>query len=86
MSQGGLGNLSAEQQEAVIQNVRMQSQMQAQQEIITRVTEKCFAVCVTSPGSTLSNKEQVCLAQCFDRFMDTMQVVVRAMSDASNNR
>lgn len=43
--------------------------------IAQKSTEKCFAICVPKPGSTLSSKEQTCLANCLDRYIDTMKAV-----------
>jgi import inner membrane translocase subunit TIM13 len=84
MSQQDLSNLSPEQAQQVMQQVRQQGAMQAQQEILVSSSKKCFEKCVTRPGATLSNKEQTCLAMCFDRYLETMQVVSQSMSDRSN--
>lgn len=37
------------------------------QEFYSTVRDKCFAACVTSPGSSLSSSEQKCLSRCMDR-------------------
>jgi import inner membrane translocase subunit TIM13 len=84
MSQPDLSNLSPEQAQAVMQQVRQQGAMQAQQEILVSSSKKCFEKCVSRPGATLSNKEQTCLAMCFDRYLETMQVVSQSMADRSN--
>jgi hypothetical protein len=34
------------------------------------VRDKCFKVCVTSPGSSLSGGEQKCISRCMDRYQD----------------
>lgn len=31
------------------------------------------------PGTSLSSKEQTCLANCLDRYIDTMKTVSQAM-------
>lgn len=41
------------------------------------ITEKCFAKCVTKPGSALDSGETKCLNLCMDRFMDAKQLVAR---------
>jgi mitochondrial import inner membrane translocase subunit TIM13 len=79
-----LSNLSPEQAQQVMQQVRQQGAMQAQQEILQSSSKKCFNMCVSSPGATLSNREQTCLAMCFDRYLEAMQVVSQSMSDRSN--
>lgn len=44
--------------------------MQYVQEFYQTVRDKCFKVCVTSPGSSLSSSEQKCLGRCMDRYQD----------------
>ena len=34
------------------------------------VRDKCFKVCVTSPGGSLSGSEQKCLSRCMDRYQE----------------
>ena len=50
MSQQDLSNLSPEQAQQVMQQVRQQGAMQAQQEILVSSSKKCFEKCVTRPG------------------------------------
>ena len=84
MSQPDFSNLSPEQAQQVMQQVRQQGAMQAQQEVLVSSSKMCFDKCVKKPGATLSNKEQTCLAMCFDRYVEAMQVVSQSMSDRSN--
>ena len=79
MSMPDLSHLSPEQQQQVIQQVQAQAANAASQEVIQITSKKCFAKCVSSPGGTLSNKEQTCLAMCFDRYLDTIRVVEQTM-------
>ena len=57
------------------------TQAAAVNELLELVNSSCYKKCVTSPGSTLSNKEQTCLAMCFDRFLDVQQIVVNAVNN-----
>ena len=34
------------------------------------VRDKCFQKCITRPGSSMSNSEVQCLANCCDRYID----------------
>ena len=39
------------------------------------MTEKCFAKCATGKGSgQLDRNEQMCLANCIDRYVDCMNL------------
>jgi hypothetical protein len=49
--------------------------MQYVQEFYQTVRDKCFKVCVTSPGSSLSGSEQKCLGRCMDRYQDVSGLV-----------
>ena len=39
------------------------------QQLINKITENCFAKCVTRPGPSLSSSEDRCLAQCMVLYM-----------------
>ena len=43
-----------------------------------KVTDKCYAKCVTRPGPKLDDSEKVCLAKCMDRYLDAMALVSQA--------
>mmetsp|Transcript_5114 Transcript_5114/g.10618 ORF Transcript_5114/g.10618 Transcript_5114/m.10618 type:complete len:83 (+) Transcript_5114:452-700(+) len=73
------GQVSPEQQQQLLAQVRGEVQAAALQELFTKISEKCFIKCVPKPGSKLSSSEQKCLAMCMDRYMDTMNVVSQAM-------
>ncbi|KAJ9533250.1 hypothetical protein QJQ45_018324 [Haematococcus lacustris] len=34
------------------------------------VRDKCFKLCITSPGTSLSSSDQKCLSRCMDRYQD----------------
>lgn len=34
------------------------------------VRDKCFKMCLSSPGSSLSSSDQKCLSRCMDRYQD----------------
>ena len=37
---------------------------------VQTVRDKCFKICITSPGSSLSSSEQKCLSRCMDRYQE----------------
>jgi import inner membrane translocase subunit TIM13 len=53
-----------------LQQVQATLRMQYVQEFYQTVRDKCFKICVTSPGSSLSSSEQKCLGRCMDRYQD----------------
>ena len=54
--------------------------MQQVQQIMQAISDKCFEMCVPKPASRLSNSEQACLAQCMDRYYETMGLVTQAVA------
>ena len=46
---------------------------------INRLSEQCFDMCVSKPGSSLSSSEASCLSQCAARYLDTSQFLVNRM-------
>uniref|UniRef100_UPI00359020F5 mitochondrial import inner membrane translocase subunit Tim13 isoform X3 n=1 Tax=Myxine glutinosa TaxID=7769 RepID=UPI00359020F5 len=65
---------------ALMEQVKVQIAMANVQELIERVTDKCFKKCIGKPGTSLDNTEQKCLAMCMDRYMDTWNTVSRSYS------
>jgi len=60
--------------------MQVQGQMAAQyiQEVMQKITDKCFHKCVTKPGPKLDDSEKVCMAKCMDRYLDSMAIVSQA--------
>merc|ERR1712105_285293 len=48
------------------------------QELLVKVTDKCFKKCITSPGSSMGSSDQKCVAMCMDRYMDSFNLVSKA--------
>ncbi|KAF8638706.1 hypothetical protein AX17_002001 [Amanita inopinata Kibby_2008] len=48
----------ATRKEALMNSIRSEIALLNVQELMNKGTEKCFAKCVTKPGSSLSNSEQ----------------------------
>ena len=57
---------AAEQQAAALQQLRSEVQAQAQRDLMTKMTEKCFAKCAANSkgGSRLERSEQMCVGMC----------------------
>ncbi|XP_026199885.1 mitochondrial import inner membrane translocase subunit Tim13 [Anabas testudineus] len=61
----------------IMEQVKVQIAVANAQELLQRMTEKCFKKCIGKPGSTLDNSEQKCIAMCMDRYMDAWNTVSR---------
>ncbi|KOO52918.1 mitochondrial import inner membrane translocase subunit tim13 [Chrysochromulina tobinii] len=60
--------------------LQVQGQLAAQyiQEVMQKITDKCFERCVTRPGAKLDDSEKLCTAKCMDRYLDSMTLVSQA--------
>ena len=67
MDPEALKNLSPQQQGEIMQAVQQQVALQNMQELLQKVTDKCFKKCITSPGTSLGKSDQGCIAMCMDR-------------------
>ena len=67
MDPEALKNLSPQQKGEIMQAVQQQVALANMQELLQKVTDKCFKKCITSPGSSLGSSDQKCLSLCMDR-------------------
>ncbi|XP_055614270.1 mitochondrial import inner membrane translocase subunit Tim13 [Uranotaenia lowii] len=73
-----LDNLSSAQKGELMDQVKQQIALANAQELLTKMTEKCFKKCVGKPGTELDSSEQKCIAMCMDRYMDSWNLVSRS--------
>ena len=66
-------NANAEMQ----QFVQQQQQNAALKQVINKLTDKCWDMCVGKIGSSLSSREASCLSQCSQRFADVSEFMVK---------
>jgi len=78
MDAGQLANMSPQQKEEIMQTVQQQVALANMQELLSKVTDKCFKKCISSPGSSMGSSDQKCVALCMDRYMDSFNIVSRA--------
>lgn len=81
MDASSLENLSPQQKDEIMRTVQAQVELANLQELLSKVTDKCFKKCITSPGSSLGSSDQKCISMCMDRYMDSFNVVSRAYTD-----
>ncbi|KAF8349009.1 Tim10/DDP family zinc finger-domain-containing protein [Amanita rubescens] len=64
--------------ESIMNSIRAELSLVGAKELMNKSTEKCFAKCVTKPGSSLSSSEQTCLDRCIDRYFEAFTLVSKA--------
>jgi len=67
--------LSSAQKDELMDQVKQQIAVANAQELLTKMTEKCFKKCIGKPGTSLDSSEQKCIAMCMDRYMDSWNLV-----------
>ncbi|XP_043260633.1 mitochondrial import inner membrane translocase subunit Tim13-B [Colletes latitarsis] len=65
----------------LMEQIKQQIAVANAQELLTKMTEKCFKKCISKPGTALDTSEQKCIAMCMDRYMDAFNLVSKAYSD-----
>ncbi|GLG99397.1 Mitochondrial import inner membrane translocase subunit Tim13 [Gryllus bimaculatus] len=75
------GQLTSAQKDELMEQVKTQIAVANAQELLTKMTEKCFKKCISKPGTSLDSSEQKCVAMCMDRYMDAWNLVSRAYSN-----
>ncbi|KAH8378572.1 hypothetical protein KR009_000008 [Drosophila setifemur] len=63
--------------EELMSQVKQQIALANAQEMLSKITKKCFKKCIQRPGKALDTSEQRCISQCMDRYMDTWNLVSR---------
>ncbi|KYM76737.1 PREDICTED: mitochondrial import inner membrane translocase subunit Tim13-B [Atta cephalotes] len=76
-----VGNLTGSQRDELMQQVKQQIAVANAQELLTKMTEKCFKKCIGKPGTSLDSSEQKCVAMCMDRYMDSFNLVSKTYSE-----
>lgn len=71
------GKLDSSQRQQLMDQVKTQIAVANAQEILQKMSDKCFRKCVAKPGTSLDNSEQKCVAMCMDRYMDALNIVTR---------
>ncbi|XP_047001574.1 mitochondrial import inner membrane translocase subunit Tim13 [Schistocerca americana] len=69
------GSLTGAQKDELMDQVKQQIAVANAQELLTKMTEKCFKKCINKPGTSLDSSEQKCIAMCMDRYMDSWNLV-----------
>ncbi|KAI0788080.1 Tim10/DDP family zinc finger-domain-containing protein [Fomes fomentarius] len=58
-------------------SIRNELALQNVQELMNKVSDKCYAKCVPKPGTSLSSSEEKCLTQCMDRYLEAFDIISR---------
>jgi len=71
---------TVEEQQQYLNQIKTEVQKQMVQEMMNKMSESCIPKCIGKSGDGLDSSEKRCLANCMDRYMETMHVVTESMS------
>mmetsp|Transcript_10912 Transcript_10912/g.19591 ORF Transcript_10912/g.19591 Transcript_10912/m.19591 type:complete len:87 (+) Transcript_10912:247-507(+) len=79
MDASALASLTPEQKQAVMAQAQQQANQQIMTAMVESMTVSCFDKCAGTSGDRLDSKEQGCLANCQDRFLDVRKAVQESL-------
>ncbi|TGZ62390.1 hypothetical protein CRM22_007469 [Opisthorchis felineus] len=75
-----LNSLTSAQKEQLMEQMKAEVALASAQELLQRMSDKCFEKCVPKPGVSLDNSEQKCVGMCMDRYVDAWNLVSRTFA------
>ncbi|CAK8682088.1 mitochondrial import inner membrane translocase subunit Tim13-like [Clavelina lepadiformis] len=78
---GGTPTVNKETIEQSLKVLQMQAAIEQQEFLVQTINDKCFKLCVQSPGTSLDGSQQKCLAKCVDRYIDAWNCVSRSVTN-----
>ncbi|CAK9814814.1 Mitochondrial import inner membrane translocase subunit Tim13 [Anthophora quadrimaculata] len=73
-------SLTEKERSELMQQIKQEVAVANAQELLSKMSEKCFKKCVVRPGTSLDSSEQKCVAMCMDRYMDAYNLVLKTYS------
>ncbi|KAG6800627.1 mitochondrial import inner membrane translocase subunit Tim13-like [Apis laboriosa] len=73
-------SLTDKEKSEFMQQIKQEFAIASAQEMLSKMSEKCFKKCVVRPGTSLDSSEQKCVAMCMDRYMDAFNLVSKTYS------
>ncbi|KIO21150.1 hypothetical protein M407DRAFT_245565 [Tulasnella calospora MUT 4182] len=71
----------AAQKELIKEQVRNEIAMANAQALVNKMTETCYAKCITKPSTSLGSSDETCLGRCMERYMEAFNVVSKTYVD-----
>ncbi|KAJ1768904.1 protein translocase subunit [Coemansia sp. RSA 1813] len=73
----GPGNVTAQAVDQAKQEFKHNLAMANAQELIRRVNDNCFKMCVPAPGPSFTRAEQDSMSRCVDKYLASWDVVAQ---------
>ncbi|RMX56284.1 mitochondrial import inner membrane translocase subunit Tim13 [Pocillopora verrucosa] len=80
-SSSSSSGMNGAQRAELMDQVKSQLLVATLQELLSKMSEKCFKKCIYKPGTKLDNSEQKCISSCMDRYMDAWNIVSKTYQD-----
>ncbi|KAJ1644312.1 protein translocase subunit [Dispira simplex] len=69
---------SKTKKEELKQQIRSEFALANAQELINKMSEKCYTGCVSKPGKSLGRTETDCLSKCMKKYLEAWNMVSQA--------
>ncbi|KAI9675413.1 MAG: protein translocase subunit [Caeruleum heppii] len=73
----GAGSDSGDPKTAIMNQIKQEAAITNARQLIEKLNENCFQICVPKPGSSLSKGEQTCYSNCMEKYMASWNTVSR---------
>ena len=80
-SGGGSPTVNQETIQQSIKVLQLQAQIEQQEMLIQTINDKCFKMCIQTPGATVDSSQQKCLGRCIDRYVDAWNSISRSVTN-----
>jgi import inner membrane translocase subunit TIM13 len=79
---GGGASINAAKKAQMMEQMKGELAMANAQQLIQKMSDKCFIKCVTYPSSGgLDTRQQTCISNCVDRFMESWNIVSKTYNE-----
>ncbi|KAI9297934.1 hypothetical protein K502DRAFT_54435 [Neoconidiobolus thromboides FSU 785] len=72
---GGNKGADNDKKQQIMDQLKGEFAMANVQELITKLNDKCFKMCIPVPGTSFSSAEQTCVNKCTERYMEAWNLI-----------
>lgn len=80
-----LVEIMSDEQKAQEQMMQLRAVVESQQ-MLVKLTGKCFEACVSAPGKDLSSAQQTCLWRCAQNMMESNMFMQKRLMNKANEQ
>mmetsp|Transcript_21111 Transcript_21111/g.30971 ORF Transcript_21111/g.30971 Transcript_21111/m.30971 type:complete len:86 (+) Transcript_21111:65-322(+) len=78
--ESSLASLTPEQRQQLMVQAQNEANQSVMQQMMEKMVQQCFKKCAGTSGDKLDSREQSCMANCQDRYLDARAQVQEALA------